>query len=340
MKLYHLSHTDLDGYSCQYVTRFYFKDYEFFNSNYGKEIEEKFDLIIDKIKQNPEQKAMILITDLNPIESVCEKFDLKVKEFNNVKLLLLDHHQTGLDCMQKYPWYFLDSKRCATKITYDFFSNIFYKDEKLSKLVDIVNAIDIWLSDSEYFELAKSLMQLVSSAKELNRTLFSKEQNEYIMFLIEKAQDYFEYEDANIKLEDNIHFIKKDFFKQEKNNTLCNLISAKIVKLLETNKDEYTIFYKDKKGLLAYDIGNVSVIGNDFLVKNPDYDFFLEINPGKKVSLRANNKIDVSEFAKIAFNGGGHANASGGVLLTYKDSSIYSKIKEQVKTHLEKFNEK
>ncbi|WP_229239206.1 hypothetical protein, partial [Campylobacter volucris] len=25
MKIYHLSHTDLDGYACQYVVNFYFK---------------------------------------------------------------------------------------------------------------------------------------------------------------------------------------------------------------------------------------------------------------------------------------------------------------------------
>ncbi|EHD3994754.1 3'-to-5' oligoribonuclease B, partial [Campylobacter jejuni] len=37
MKIYHLSHTDLDGYACQFIVKFYFKNVKFYNSNYGKE---------------------------------------------------------------------------------------------------------------------------------------------------------------------------------------------------------------------------------------------------------------------------------------------------------------
>ncbi|EAK6618732.1 DHH family phosphoesterase, partial [Campylobacter jejuni] len=42
MKIYHLSHTDLDGYACQFIVNFYFKNVKFYNSNYGKEINENF----------------------------------------------------------------------------------------------------------------------------------------------------------------------------------------------------------------------------------------------------------------------------------------------------------
>ncbi|MBZ7986353.1 3'-to-5' oligoribonuclease B [Campylobacter sp. Cr9] len=340
MKIYHLSHTDLDGYGCQYVVANYFKNCEFYNSNYGKEIEERFDEIIQKIEANPNELALILITDVNPIDSVCEDFSNRVAKLENAKLLLLDHHQTGKACMEKYPWYLLDSSRCATKITYDFFSKIFGEDKELSLMVDIINSIDIWLSDNKHFELGKILMQIIASSKEINRVMFAKQNHAYMFFLLNKAKEFFHLNEPHIALEDATHKIKKEFFKSNKNDTLCNLISDYLVRILSENKEDYTIYYKDKKGLLVYDIGNVSVIGNDFLVKNPEYDFFLEINPGKKISLRANNKIDVSLFAKTAFNGGGHANASGGIFSSYKDSNVYSKIYEQTKTYLEKFNEK
>ncbi|ULO01094.1 oligoribonuclease NrnB [Campylobacter sp. RM5004] len=340
MKIYHLSHTDLDGYGCQYVVANYFKNCEFYNSNYGKEIEERFDEIIQKIEANPNELALILITDVNPVDSVCEDFSNRVAKLENAKLLLLDHHQTGKACMEKYPWYLLDSSRCATKITYDFFSKIFGEDKELSLMVDIINSIDIWLSDNKHFELGKILMQIIASSKEINRVMFSKQNHAYMFFLLNKAKEFFHLNEPHIALEDATHKIKKEFFKSNKNDTLCNLISDYLVRILSENKEDYTIYYKDKKGLLVYDIGNVSVIGNDFLVKNPEYDFFLEINPGKKISLRANNKIDVSLFAKTAFNGGGHANASGGIFSSYKDSNVYSKIYEQTKTYLEKFNEK
>lgn len=340
MKIYHLSHTDIDGYGCQYVLSQFYKNCEFYNSNYGKEIEEKFDEIILKIEQNKDEKALILITDLNPVESVCEEFAQKIAKLENAKLMLLDHHQTGKSCMDKYDWYLLDSSRCATKITYDFFSAIFGKNSELEQLVEIVNSVDIWLSDSPYFELGKILMQIIANSKEINRVMFEKENLEYKFFLLDNAKKYFNMKNPHIELENATHFIKKDFFKEGEDDTLCNQISSFLVKMLSKNKENYKVCYKDKIGLLTYDIGNVSVIGNDFLVKNPEYDFFLEINPGKKISLRANNKIDVSEFAKIAFNGGGHANASGGIFASYKDSNVYSKILEQTKLYLEKFNEK
>ncbi|EKD4664628.1 3'-to-5' oligoribonuclease B, partial [Campylobacter jejuni] len=51
MKIYHLSHTDLDGYACQFIVNFYFKSVKFYNSNYGKEINENFNSIIGDIEK-------------------------------------------------------------------------------------------------------------------------------------------------------------------------------------------------------------------------------------------------------------------------------------------------
>ncbi len=124
MKIYHLSHTDLDGYACQFIVNFYFKNVKFYNSNYGKEINENFNSIIGDIEKDENfGKAIILITDLNLNLNQCEEFEKICKE-KNTKIFLLDHHQSGEECAQKYSWYLLDSKRCATKIVYDFFSKI------------------------------------------------------------------------------------------------------------------------------------------------------------------------------------------------------------------------
>ena len=38
MKLFHISHTDLDGYGCQLITKEYFKEGFFYNANYGLEV--------------------------------------------------------------------------------------------------------------------------------------------------------------------------------------------------------------------------------------------------------------------------------------------------------------
>jgi len=330
-KIYHLSHTDLDGYGCQMVTNNYFNSIQFYNSNYGREINERFNEIFSDIQNDKFAKNIILITDLNLTPEQAKDFDSKVKIANDdILIILLDHHKSGQDCANEFEWYFLDDSRCATKITYDFFSNIFEKNEKLSKFVDIVNAVDIWLDDKDEFELGKVCLGLVSGAKEINRIMFSQENSSYLFELLSKIQPFFEYENAHIVLDENIHKIKKEILKQSKNDTLNNLISKYNVNLLTKNRENMTIKYLNHKGILTYNIGNVSVIGNDFLKANKDYDFFMDITSRKTVSFRANGKVDVSKMASKLANGGGHPNASGGLFGGFKDSFIYENIKNQV----------
>jgi len=50
MKLYHLSHTDLDGYACQLISKKIYKNGSFFNANYGVEVKVNLNNILDDIK--------------------------------------------------------------------------------------------------------------------------------------------------------------------------------------------------------------------------------------------------------------------------------------------------
>jgi len=342
MKLYHLSHIDLDGYGCQLITNEYFKDKKYYNSNYGNEITQKIEQIFNDIENDDKKEPFILITDLNLTLEQADKLDKRVKESpRDIKLLLLDHHKTGLECSKKYEWYFLDEKRCATKITYDHFSKEFYPNEKLKKFSDVTNAIDIWLTKDKHFELGKVCLKLVSDAREVNRVMFPKENNEYIFSMIENSYEYYDKTGANIALDNALHKLKKKFFKGfSKDDTLDNLVSKYVVDLLTKKKDEMSIDYKGAKGILTYAITNVSVIGNDFLVKNPDFDFFLNINARRNISLRGNGKVDVSVIASELGEGGGHANASGGIIKSFKDSFLYENIKKQVEDAIYKVTNK
>lgn len=329
--LHHLSHTDLDGYSCQMVSAHYFDSINFYNSNYGKEINECFNQILATIQISSSEKHVILITDLNLTMDQAKEFESKVSICDKeIMMFVLDHHKTGQECADAFEWYFLDSSRCATKITYDFFSALYGKDEKLSKYVDVVNSVDIWLENEPEFELGKVCMGLVSSAKEVNKIMFPEENSKYIFSLLTKAQEYFTCKEAHIALDNAIHGIKKAFFTTTTNNTLSNLVSAYNVILLTKNREKMQISYKEYKGILTYNIGNVSVIGNDFLTANPDLDFFMDITSKKTISLRSNGKVDVSKIAAQIANGGGHHNASGGLLSNFKDAFIYDNIKSQV----------
>jgi len=332
-QLHHLSHTDLDGYGCMMVSAHYFQSISFYNSNYGKEINECFNQILDVIQASSEQKHVILITDLNLTMDQAKEFEAKVNICDKeIMLLLLDHHKSGQECADAFEWYYLDSNRCATKITYDFFSALYGTDEKLSTFVNVVNAVDIWLENDPSFELGKVCMGMVSGAKEVNKIMFPKENTAYIFSLLQQAQTYFTCKEAHIALDDAIHGIKKAFFTTTCNNTLSNLVSAYNVILLTNNKERMQINYKDYKGILTYNIGNVSIIGNDFLVANPDFDFFMDVTSKKTISLRSSGKVDVSKMAAHLANGGGHHNASGGLLSNFKDAFIYDAIRAQIMT--------
>lgn len=326
MKIAHLSHTDLDGYSCQLISNFYLKDVKFLNSNYGREIDEKFAAASEFIG---DEQGIIIISDLNLSLSQCENYETALKD-KNIKLFLLDHHQSGAECAAKFPWYYLDNSRCATKIVYDFFARIYGEDENLKAYADVVNSVDIWLKDDENFELGKVCMNIISGAKEINKVLFCEENTKYLFYLMREFAKFIYVKDAHIALDDATHEIKKAFFSGAKNDTLSNLVSAYLIKLLSENKSEFTLFYRGYKGILTYNIGNVSVIGNDFLVANPEFDFFIDITSKKTMSFRADGKIDVSKMAKELVGGGGHINASGGFFSNFKDGYDYAAIKAQV----------
>jgi len=330
-KIYHLSHTDLDGYGCQMITNHFFKNIEFLNSNYGKEINERINQIINSIANNDIQNNLILITDLNLTVEQARELEGKVKtNQKDVKLILLDHHKSGQDSANEYDWYYLDHTRSATKITYDFFSSIMGEDKKLSKLTDVINAVDIWLDDDKEFELGKVCLGFISGAREINRIMFPKENSQYMFNILKNIQPYFNEKNPHIVLDEALHHIKKEYFKINNDDTLSNLVSTCNVNMLTKNKNHMSIKYGEFKGILTYNIGNVSIIGNDFLKANPDFDFFMDITSRKTISLRADGKLDVSKMAARIGNGGGHPNASGGLLNSFKDSFVYDNIKKQV----------
>ncbi len=339
--VYHLSHIDLDGYGCQYLSTQCFQKIDCYNANYGPEVSARLGEIVKKIEQDKfiqgeETERLILITDLN----------LTTKEGNwiekeavriGAKLQLLDHHATGAKAAERFAWYKLDTSRCATLITYDWLQQHygFDKENRLAKIVKAINAIDIWVSDDEYFEYGKVMLGMISGAREINRILFPAQDRAFKLSLIEAAKNIIEEENAPIVLDDSLHQIKKRFFLQEENNTKDNLVAFYVTDLLTTDKQRLTITYKGYKGILGYNVGNTSIIGNTCMLNNPDYDFYMDINFRGHFSLRSNNKLDVSEMAAHIGNGGGHPNASGGKIEGYKDSFVYANVRKFVQDYID-----
>jgi uncharacterized protein len=340
--IYHLSHIDLDGYGCQYLTQQCFNTIDCYNANYGPEVPARLGEIVKKIEQDKflhgdEIEALILITDLNLTTKEgtwIEKEAVRI----GAKLQLLDHHATGATAAERFAWYKLDTTRCATLITYDWLQQHydFDKGNDLATIVQAINAIDIWVSDDSLFEYGKVMLGMISGAREVNRILFPVQDRAFKLSLIEAAKQRVNDEDAPIQLDDDLHQIKKAFFKQAENNTKDNLVAYYVTDLLTTDKQRLTIDYKGHKGILGYNVGNASIIGNACMVENDDYDFYMDVNFRGNFSLRSNNKLDVSAMASHIGKGGGHPNASGGKIDGYKDSFVYADVRKFVQDYIDK----
>lgn len=334
--LHHLSHTDLDGYSCQLIMKYTPYKCLNYNANYGAEVKQTLELILQNIS-NDTHSAYLLITDLNLTADESRWLNTEVLKMcenkKDIVLQLLDHHGTGEESAQKYEWYFLDTQRSATKITYDYAKEHFELNEPkwMEKFVDIVNAVDLWkMQESENFEYGKVCMRLISEARELNKIMFPDADNNYKISLLHEATKYIDKADAPIALDDSIHMIKKNFFIREQNNTIDNLSTEFIVSLLGEARAEKTIYYKGYRGFLSYGVGNTSIVGNGFLLTYPEYDFIVDVSYRGTLSLRANNGVNVALISKEWTGGGGHPNAAGGRIIGFKEQYRYDLVKQQI----------
>ena len=347
MKLFHISHTDLDGYGCQLITNEFFKNGFFYNANYGQEVKLCIDKVIRDLENFKEEEILFLISDLNLTSQEAKDLDFQINNLVSdgykIKLQLLDHHISGAKSAKEFYWYFLDSNRSATKIVYDYMIeefDAFDQDTKswLEPLVNSINAVDIWLENEiKNFEFGKVLMSMITKVKEINNTLFPDLTRTFKFYLLKEASKFIDEKDAHIKLDNEIHFIKKEFLKlNEKDDTLDNLSATYLVKTLEDVKEELTVIYKGQKGILTYCLGSISIPANAFLKANLDYDFFIDINKKGNASFRANGKMDVSLMASKLANGGGHVNASGCKFDDFKESIDFLEVKTYIQNKLDK----
>ena len=334
MNFYHLSHTDLDGYTCQFVTKQLYPYGHFVNANYGEEVIARINEILALIEKDPKE-SFFLITDLNLNPEEAAYLDERVRQLQQsfpLKLQLLDHHLSGLETSLRYEWYHLDSTKSASLITFNYFQNDSLK--KYEKLIEAVNAVDIWLSEEEAFEFGKVLMRAIDEAKEINRITFTAENLAYRHHMLESALEYLSKPQGHIAFDDDLWAVKKQFFIQEKNDTMDNLITTYILRLLSEKRELMTITYKEYKGILTYGIQNSSIVGNAFLKAHPEYHFFMNVSPRGTFSLRADNKMDVSLMADAIAGGGGHPNASGGKIKEFKEFFIYEELKSFIEEYL------
>lgn len=344
MQVFHLSHIDLDGYGSQFVAKHFFENISFFNANYGTEIQARLEKILSLIQaQDKEEEILLLITDLNLSLNESSFLQECVKELKlngyKIEIMLLDHHISGSESAQKFSWYHLDIHQSACKITFDTLSKRFSPRSDVAWLHDfsrMVDSIDTWKTNGYGFEFGKVAMGMIAQLKDPNRIMFEEENRNIKFFMLDKIQNYLYEKEAEVKFDNHLFMLKKLAFGGDpQKQTMGNICAEFLVSLMEKKKDEMSVFYQNKKGLLTCALGNVSIIGNQFLTQNPDFSFMIDVNMRGNVSLRANDQMDVSLLARELFSGGGHKNASGGRIDRFKESFFYAPIKRQIQDILQ-----
>jgi len=350
--LYHLSHIDLDGYGAQYMIQQAGIRTKFFNADY-RDISTVLAQIFDEI-DTAREPATVLITDLNlTIDQAnwilrrCRKLKLPVT------VQLLDHHATGADCAEKFDWYYLDTERCATRLTFEAVSDFYQDDQQrelMSKRANFVDVGDRWLKDSDDFRRSIFLIGLIMQDDQLAPPLTDLKRS-YRFHLIE---GFFKLQESGATLEDierSLYDLRKGFLKGRVGkriysdselplNDKFHMLSAEVldpasIPILEIDGYKGGVFFN-----WPHDVWRGVIM--ELMENQKKMDFAIGVRGNGKLSLRANPGVDIGQIAAKYFNGGGHPGAAGGELNESRLRDLnhaIQVIKNQIEAHSETHSE-
>ena len=236
----YISHTDLDGYTSQYLADLLeservirsglrIEGKQYFNLNYS-EISSFVSSDLPEILEDVEYKHIhIYVTDLNLNTNQSQMMDALVEELRDkwyeVSFYLYDHHITGQEAAKQYSWYHLDATKSASKLVYDLLMEETggigskYDYTKLSNLIDIVNATDIFkVKETVNFGAGRALTRLMTEVDEIIQSLCNMDYRPLFYGLLYdhilgRTLD----DEPTLGEELNINLVGLDLFKQKIN---------------------------------------------------------------------------------------------------------------------------
>lgn len=157
-QVHQVSHIDLDGYTCSYIARSFFKEnnghlFTQTNADYH-ELAEHLQSLLSRV--NPKQPLdVLIITDLNLKKEEALVLVAFADRYNT--LVLLDHHQNDMESINRlsslegvdfYPT--LVQGKSGALLTWEFF----HQEEELPAYVSITNTYDLYNQDDHWWETA------------------------------------------------------------------------------------------------------------------------------------------------------------------------------------------
>ena len=321
--VYHLSHTDLDGYGAQFMLRAAGVNTRCWNADY-RDIPLAVDALIEEILERG-QPAALLLTDLNLTLDQAEQIDKRIKKLKiPTTLQLLDHHATGAEVAAKYDWYYLDTERCATKLAYEAVADRFDEARRAQYALraDFVDMGDRWLKDEPLFRKALYLLGLVMQDDHLAPPL-ADVKRDYRFHLIEQFFLLHE-QGANLEtIERALYDLRKQFLigridETELNNPETPL-HDKFHQLSARQLDDTTVPMLNIDGVRTgifyswpHEVWRGVIM--DMMETRKIMDMAISVRGNGKLSLRANPGVDAGAISAKYFKGGGHPGAAGGEL--------------------------
>ncbi len=204
-------------------------------------------------------------------------------------LIILDHHITNKNSLEKLDYAYFDMNKSGVGITWSYF----YKNEKIPEFLEMIQDRDLWtwkipkskdFCDGFYY--ATSICDGFENSFDVYEDVYMNEES--------MTEKYIE--------------IGK-LLRKRKEKTIHNIVkNTKKIYNYQYKDNEYKVQIVNCDHEIASDLGNV-------ICKNGLCDFAVlwrydHNTESYWLSLRADNKVDVSEIAKY-FGGGGHKNAAG-----------------------------
>ncbi|HQS02140.1 MAG: hypothetical protein B7Y07_02065 [Halothiobacillus sp. 24-54-40] len=321
--LYHISHTDLDGYGAQFMLKAAGIQTHCFNADY-RDIPVVVDRVVEEILAKGEP-AGILLTDLNLTLDQADQIDKRVKKLKvPTTLQLLDHHATGAEVAAKYDWYYLDTERCATKLAYESVAALMpeAKQAQYALRADFVDMGDRWLKDEPLFRKSLYLLGLVMQDDHLAPPL-AEMKRAYRFHIIESFFAAHERGENLETIERSLYDIRKQFLEGRIDKTdiqnpelplndKFHLLSAAV---LDETTVPMVLIDGVKTGIFynwPHDVWRGVIM--DMMETRKVMDMAIGVRGNGKLSLRANPGVDAGAISAKYFRGGGHPGAAGGEL--------------------------
>jgi len=247
------------------------KEIDLYPIQHGKTI--NFDRLINK---------KIIFCDYAPSSDVLDQIE-KIA----TKITILDHHISSQKALVNKSYATFDMNKSGVGLTW----NYFYPDKSMPQFLEMIQDRDIWT-----WKIAKS-KEFTSGFYTVCSSIEMYNFSELFQLCNELYKDYLKI-DFYINLGNIIN--KSTMIK-------CKYISQEHLNKINYYKG-YNVCIVNCSSELSSDLGNMLALSN-----NVDFAALWRYNHFKEeyyVSLRSNNKVDVSIIAK-EFNGGGHKNASG-----------------------------